>query len=1425
MTKKFRKTLLIIASFICCLAMSASLMTALRPFRSVGAAEITRDPILKYDFETASLPSGYDPSNSSATAVSIASVGTKTDSASLFSGTTNGADSYVKDGKLVIDQLNNSAKTNGHFLLPIKALEGLSSWTISMEVSDMKGYVGHQQQSFMMITTKDLYGDNSDIGQNNPGLSVHNTWQNEQVGRVLTLEKSVDASGSNSTWACKYDDNDSFFYDDGIFELVYDGNDVTTYINGVKSSSLSVGSTYFADKEYIQLGGYMLSWGRSSARVTLDDICLYDYARSATQILNDFNTYENLDFTTDGAEFYYDFSQVSASGEVDSAVTGASYDTKGKVVSTRTVDGKKDVRVEDGKLIINNVLDSTNKDNGYFRLPDNMFAGKTEWTLTMTVSSITPYSWNRAGSLLGFFAKDPTVTPIVEDTAVDKSQRYDASGNALNPSSMIFLYANNDYKLMVPYVQLSDTFKLNGETESKGTPRWAIANDNPVYERTTVFTFEFKSGYLNMFANGKLIGSTLTHSGGTPTPVADDYFQKFIFNKIGGYQFSWGRSSLQIAIEDLAFYGRALSKNERNAENEAYTDAVADLPTTANQIKATLYSRTGATKDGLYNPDGIDYTTVGTKYYNIKIDGQYSPVSLKLITRDVLPYSGSVSVDKLDTLPETVTVSYSDGSTGEATATWGDYSYRVGTQTVTGTVTDASGRTASATIEVTGNAFKWEKAEALFAQIENEKTSAVLSSFNAFKSALQSKIDALKAFETNLENEEVFTAYEQLVSAYESEKANLIAVKPINDAISAYSADEIYAQSTEETKANYEQAKTNLTSALENCASAEERDSLIQAFRTASERLTLTAGNMGFSSIDADTRRIYFGKQPETKWGLISASNYFVGDYAFSYTVNEEPEYNSGDNVFVDVNVKTGKNFITYRIWKNIYSANCITRIKNIWSDESSATNVAVNGVFPEEENGGGVWSADQFDFDKPFKVRIERVTESNGRSALYYFYLEQESEICHAWYDRLEDLTNARIILGASNVSIKLDVAMRGVAIPFTAKTDDYYDADGNALAISGDKYSITSGKTVYSSSVIPSDSTDGVLVFDVNLTDRNAKLWLTLGQKSGFITKDLKFTFDATETTVFMPSYGGHVGNFGESSTGTTVRLDSLSIGKTYKIALLLSRANPDEIGGKISVKIYVFDGTTKIIESEEEYMYLDLGGIPAVSADGGTISISAITTKNVSGVIPEVIDKELYTTASYQAYIGRVESIDNSIETLIASDQTAIDAIKTQLVEAKNLLVRSMIVELAEELDRINVKQGAKKIGGLPVRVKVRYDNGVTRNVQVTWEKNPDTSKPGTSSVKGTVEQPDGTTFTVEYPIYIKASANNDDKKDDKGGLGTGGVLILVGVGALAIGAGVVATIIIINKKKNKSESNSDDNAENASADNNDEAGKNE
>lgn len=1424
MTKKFRKTLLIIASFVCCLATFAFLTTALKPMKNVGAAEINRDPILKYDFSDATLPSGYSPSESLTTATQIASVGTKTDSASLFSGTTSGADSYIKDGKLVIDQLNNSAKTNGRFLLPIKALDGLSQWTISMEVSDMKGYTGHQQQSFMMITTRDLYGNDSDIGKNNPGISIHNTWQNEQVGRVLSLEKSVDASGDNSTWACKFDDNDSFFYDDGIFELVYDGTELTAYINGVKSSSLSIGSSYFDDKEYIQFGGYMLNWGRSSARITLDDICLYDYARTPEQVLRDFDTYENVDFDANGAEFYYDFSKVSASGEVASAVTGASYDTVGKIVSARTVDGKKDVYLEDGKLIINNVLDSNNRDNGYFRLPDNMFAGKTEWTLTMTVSSISPYAWNRAGSLLGFFEKDPSVTPIVEDDIIDKSLRYDADGKALNSSAMIFLYANNDYKRLVPYAQLSDTAKLNGENESFGVPRWAIANDNPVYDKTTVFTFVFKSGYLNMFANGKLIGSTLTHSGGTPTPVSEEYFQKFLFNKIGGYQYSWGRSSLQIAIEDLAFYGRALTKNDRAVENEAYTDAVADLPTTASEVKATLYSRTGATKEATLTVSGVDYATVGIKYYSVKTDGQYSPVSLKLITRDLMPYEGAVSVDKLDTLPEKVTVAYSDGSTGEATATWGAYSYRVGTQTVTGTITDASGRTANATIEVTGNAFKWEKAETLFAQIENEKNSVVLSSFNAFKNALQSKIDALNAFETNLENEEVFNAYEALAEAYENEKANLIAVKPINDAIANYSADEIYAQSTEATRASYEQAKANLTSALENCGSAEERDQLVQAFKTASERLTLTADYMGFSSIDAETRRIYFGKQPETKWGLISASNYFVGDYSFSYTVNEEPEYNSGDDVYLDVNVKTSKNFITYRIWKNIYSANCITRIKNIWSDEANATNVAVNGVFPEEENGGGVWSADQFDFDKPFKVRIERVTEANGRSALYYFYLEQDSEICHAWYDRLEDLTNARIILGASNVSVKLDVAMRGVAVPFATKTDDYYDADGNALAISGDKYAIANGKTVYSSSVISSDSTDGVLVFDLNLSDRNAKLWLSLGQKAGFVTKDLKFTFDATETTVFMPSYGGHVGNFGESSTGTTISLDSLSLGKSYKIAILFSRANPDEIGGKISVKIYVFDGSTKIIESEEEYMYLDLGGIPAITADGGTISVSAITSKNVSGVIPEVIDRELYTTASYQAYIGRVESIDNSIETLIASDQTTIDSIKTQLVEAKSLLVRSMIVELAEELDSINVKQNAKKIGGLPVRVKVRYDNGVTRNVQVTWEKNPDTSKPGTSVVKGTVEQPDGTIFEVEYPIYIKASANTDAGKDN-GGLGVGETFILIGVIALAIGAGVVATIIIINKKKNKSESTSDENAENASVDNNDEAGNNE
>lgn len=213
--------------------------------------------------------------------------------------------------------------------------------------------------------------------------------------------------------------------------------------------------------------------------------------------------------------------------------------------------------------------------------------------------------------------------------------------------------------------------------------------------------------------------------------ISDNFFEKYAFNKIGGYSYSWGRSDTQITIDDFAFYSYALGAAERIAETTAVTELFADLGPDAT----ALTGLSGRARDGAERSaeiavaEGVDLSAEGRKQYIVWLEGQRTPARLTLLTRRLLDYTGEITVDSTDSLPSEVQVTYSDGGTGVASAVWEDYEFSLGRQTVSGRITDASGRTASATLTVTGIEFEWSRAEALFAEIESAGEDAVRSSY------------------------------------------------------------------------------------------------------------------------------------------------------------------------------------------------------------------------------------------------------------------------------------------------------------------------------------------------------------------------------------------------------------------------------------------------------------------------------------------------------------------------------------------------------------------------------------------------------------------------------------------------------------------------------------------------------------------------
>ena len=209
------------------------------------------------------------------------------------------------------------------------------------------------------------------------------------------------------------------------------------------------------------------------------------------------------------------------------------------------------------------------------------------------------------------------------------------------------------------------------------------------------------------------------------------------------------------------------------------------------------------------------------------------------------------------------------------------------------------------------------------------------------------------------------------------------------------------------------------------------------------------------------------------------------------------------------------------------------------------------------------------------------------------------------------------------------------------------------------------------------------------------------------------------------------------------------------------------------------------------ESKDVTLDFGydTIPVVSSVGGDFIVSKVEAKDLGGAIScDVIDETLYSTESVAEYRKAISGLDFGIITLINASEQELEQLRNTVSEAKKLLKLTKIVQQLDEFQKIMVKQGAKKVV-LPLRVKVKFDNGQTKNMLVEWEK-ADTSTPGDVMVKGTIIQPDGSEYYVYYPISVKAaddggsSSSSGKKKGCKGVIG--GDWALVSVCLVAVGA---------------------------------------
>lgn len=844
-------------------------------------------------------------------------------------------------------------------------------------------------------------------------------------------------------------------------------------------------------------------------------------------------------------------------------------------------------------------------------------------------------------------------------------------------------------------------------------------------------------------------------------------------------------------------------------------DAVTDLNADLGPDAASLSGVTGVTRKGRkvsvdaadIAVSDIDFANEGSKTYQVYLAGQRTPATLTLLTRTLNNYFGSISLDPTDSLPDKVEVTYSDGGKGMAEAEWSEYEWNVGEQTVTGKIIDAAGRTAQATLTVTGRGFEWERAVELFAEIDGQEVISVNSSFEAFKKAIQSEYDALKACTAETPAETVVPAYIALRDKVEENKSLLIANAPIKEALALYGREEKKEQSAQDVLPAFTAAYEALTAALDECADIEERDALIEDCKETYEALYLDFDYLGFGFAEengnglatiAIPRQAYHSvgtaQAPLTYWTGSTVSYELEGDFTFSFEVNTPMDYSVNTDAGLDISIMTQNRFINYRQYKNLYDADCLTRGFNVdsWGD---ATNVAVKGVLPNPENKASAWQADVVDLLQPHKVTIWR--EGN----LYYYMMEQNNQIIHLYYDRIDDTSNVRVAVAAFNCGITLEnVTIKGIANPFViADNVEWGFADGSAVAADNGVYTAESGRSIYSDASV--DAKDRIYSFSASLSDfeegKTASMTIGLGQKSGFVMDTFVVSFNHDKD-------GKAIGRLQRPYLGISVAMpgqiaaqhveeemfEALEADKTYTFAILVSNRDTDSV-----IRIYVLDGNKVVFESAEYIIGLQYEIFPILTANNAMLRVSALAVKNVAGVVIEEIDEKLYSSESVDAYESAIAKIDLSIVTLMNASEEQLAQLISEIEAAKALLQYTKIQKITDEFVLIRVKFGAEKVV-LPLRVRVLYDNGQSKNELVTWDE-VNTSVAGVQQVRGVVLQPDGTEFEVFYPIEVEA-APDTGKTADNGCKGCKGSVSME-IGVICAISVAIGGMILIRRKK--------------------------
>ena len=545
---------------------------------SANAAE-NEKAILYYDFSADTIGANVDGFSS------VKNLGTKENAnATIYNGT-----GLSVNDKLVFNQPQDGSAEKGFFELPTASFDGLTAFTVQMEVNGNDG--GGDREPIFAMTQSSLTA--TTYGDSNQGILFGDGWTNSDG---TYMESWIGGWGFTTTDARPFVDGIDY-----MLTMVYDGANLSFYYNNnLLIQKAQADTSFFGGLDYFRIGGRMMPT-MGALNATVDNVKVYDYARSAQQILRDAGKMYTDKVSEAGAAplVYYDFeSAAAANGTVKNLGTGLSTGSSdGKIVQT-----KGDVYIEDGKLVIDNPTSNlTDKTNGYFLLPTYLFYQLNYWTIEMTVDHLD-LQGDKAASFLSFSRSDPTVTAVGTD----------------NGTQQIFWLWNNDKQIMAPYY------------EGRYASMWTVGTSNVAnryVDEAKTIAIVFNGGTLSFVYNNETVWTSPNVHG------TKNYFTYFLFNKIGGYVQDY-RAAADLKIDSFAFYDYARTNDQIAGANGQVENVVANLDDKAEAVTSyTAYDRFGnAVEANVTFPETIDFAKIGTKTYYVTVAGQAVPARFTLNT-------------------------------------------------------------------------------------------------------------------------------------------------------------------------------------------------------------------------------------------------------------------------------------------------------------------------------------------------------------------------------------------------------------------------------------------------------------------------------------------------------------------------------------------------------------------------------------------------------------------------------------------------------------------------------------------------------------------------------------------------------------------------------------------------------------------------